>query len=87
MYSVYSFSSFFGGLAFLGRINTRVYAKLLPQYQATHKCAVPTKPIFHHSEQVKVELFEKKGVPQVPWIVSTTVRNRKKYYQTLYQHV
>ena len=50
----YSSSSFFGGLAFLGRINTRVYTKLLPQYHTVQKCTVPTKPIFHHLEQVKV---------------------------------
>ena len=51
------FSSFFGGLAFLGRINTRAYTKLLPQYQTVQKCAVPTKPIFHHLEQFKVKFW------------------------------
>ena len=55
IYSVYSFFHlFWGGLAFLGRINTRVYTKLLPQYHTVQKCTVPTKPIFHHLEQVKV---------------------------------
>ena len=42
---------------FLGRINTRVYTKLLPQYQTVQKCAVPTKPIFHQLEQVRVKCF------------------------------
>ena len=50
-------SSFFGWLAFLGRINNKVYTKLLPQYQTVHKCAVPTNPIFHHLEQLKVNVF------------------------------
>ena len=48
IYSVYSFFILFGGLAFLGRIYTRVYTKLLPQYETVQKCAVPTKPIFCH---------------------------------------
>ena len=53
---VYSFSPFWGGLTFLGRINTRVYTKLLPQYHTVQKCTVPTKPIFHHLEQVQVKV-------------------------------
>ena len=69
------FSSFFGGAAFLVKINTRVYTKLLPQYQIVQKCAVPTKPIFHHLEQVKVKFFFGGGVPQAPWMVSTTVKS------------
>ena len=51
------FSSFFGGLAFLGRIYTRVNTKLLPRYQTVQKCAVRIKPIFHLLEQVKVKFF------------------------------
>ena len=39
---------------FLCRINTRVCTKLLPQYQTIQKYAVPTKHMFHHLEQVKV---------------------------------
>ena len=57
IYSVYYFSYFFGGLAFLGIINTRVYTKLLLQYQTVQKCVLPTKIIFHHLEQVKVKFF------------------------------
>ena len=57
IHSVYYFSSFLGGLAFLGRINTRVYTKLLPQYQTVQKCSWITKPIFNHLEQVKVKFF------------------------------
>ena len=63
IYSVYYFFNFFGGLVFLCRINTRVCTKLLPQYQTIQKCAVPTKPFFHHLEQVKVKLFYGGGVP------------------------
>ena len=51
---VYSFSSLFGGLAFLGRINTRVCTKILPQYQTIHKCAVPTKTIFITWEKLRL---------------------------------
>ena len=51
---VYSSSSFFGGLAFLGRINTRVYTKLLPQYHTVQKLYCPNQTHFHHLEQVKV---------------------------------
>ena len=61
IYSVYSFFNFFLGLEFLGILNTRVYKKLLPQYQTFQKCAVPTKTIFHHLEQVKVKFFWGKG--------------------------
>ena len=61
IYSVYSFSPFFGGLAFLGRINNRVYTKLLTRYQTVQKCDVPTRPNFHHLEQVKVKYFGDKG--------------------------
>ena len=61
IYSVYSFSYFWGGLAFLGRINTRVYTKLLPQYQTVQRCAVPTKPIFQHLEQVKFKFWGRMG--------------------------
>ena len=57
LYLVYSFSYFWRGIAFLCRINTRVCIKLLPQYQTAQKCAVPTKPIFHHLEQVKVAFW------------------------------
>ena len=53
--------SFFWGLTFLARISTRVYTKLLPQYQTVQKCAVPTKPISHHLEQVRVKFFGGKG--------------------------
>ena len=60
-FNIYSVYSFLGGLAFLGRINTRVYTKLLPQYQTVQKCAVRTKPIFYHLEQVKVKFFWGKG--------------------------
>ena len=70
--SVYYFFIFFGGLVFLGRMNTRVYKKLLPQYQTVQKCAVLIKTIFHHLEKVKVEFFGG-GVPQAPWMVSNTV--------------
>ena len=57
IFSVYSFFIFFGGACFLSGTNTRVYTKLLPQYQTVRKCAVPTKPIFHHWEKVKVKFF------------------------------
>ena len=55
------FSYFLGGLAFLGRINTRVYTKLLHQYQTVQRCAVPTKPIFQHLEQVKFKFWGRMG--------------------------
>ena len=55
------FSYFFGGLEFLGRINTRVYTRLLPQYQNVHKCAVPKKPIAYYLEQVMVKFLKKDG--------------------------
>ena len=64
---------FFGGLVFLERINTKVYTKPVPQYQTFHKCAVPTKPIFHHKEQVKGMFLRGKGFPEAPWMVSITV--------------
>ena len=55
------FFIFLGGLAFLGIIHTRVYTKRLPRYQTVQKCAIPTKHIFHHLEQVKVKSFGGKG--------------------------
>ena len=73
IYSVFLFSSFFRGLAFLGRINTRVHTKLLPQYHTVQKCAIPTKPIFCRLEQVKGKFFLGGGGLQAPWMVSTTV--------------
>ena len=80
IHSVYSFFIFnFRGLAILGRINTRVYTKLLTQYKTVQKCAVPTKPIFHHLEQIKVKFFEKKGVLEAPWMVYTTVSRTKLF--------
>ena len=51
---------------FLGRINTRVYTKLLTQYQTVPKCDVPTKPIFHLLGQVKVKFFWEGGVHKHP---------------------
>ena len=51
------FFHLFRGLAFLWRINTRSYTKLLFQYQTVQKCAITTKPIFNHLEQVKVKFF------------------------------
>ena len=55
-YSVF-FPYFGGELALLGRTNTRVYTKLLPEYLTVHKCAGSNKPIFHLLEQVKVKFF------------------------------
>ena len=63
------FSYFLGGLVFLGRIKTREYKKLLPQYQTVQKCDVPTKPIFVTRKKLKLMFFGEKGIPQAPWIV------------------
>ena len=60
IYSVYSFFICYGGLALLGIINARVNTKLSPQYRTVQKCAVPTKPILHHLEKVKVKFFGRK---------------------------
>ena len=62
IYSVnYFLIIFVEGLAFLGKINTRVYTKLLPQYQTVQKCAGPTKNIFCHLEQVKIKFYFGEG--------------------------
>ena len=52
-FNIYSNYSFYMEHMFLGRINTILYTKLLPQYQTDENCAVPIKPIFHHLEKVK----------------------------------
>ena len=72
------------GLEFLGRMNTRVYTKLLPQYQTVQKCAVPTKPIFHHLEQVKVKFFLGGGFHKHPgWFL--TLLKAHTYFNNKYR--
>ena len=55
IYLVYSLFIFLGGPAFVCRINTKVYTKLLPQYYVVHSCDVQTKRTFIRLEQVKVK--------------------------------
>ena len=55
------FSSFLWRIACLDKINTRVYKKLLPQYQTVQKCAVPTKPIFITWNKLKLGFLGGKG--------------------------
>ena len=63
---VYSFFVFFRGLVFLVRLDTRVYTKLLPQYQTIQKCAVSTKPIFHSWNKLKLSLGGRGGFHKHP---------------------
>ena len=59
IYSFYSFSSYFEGLAFFGRIITVVYTKILTitSISDCSEVCCPKQTHFHHLEHVKVDFF------------------------------